>query len=116
MRHCTVERIRKPGLKQSLIRSIILHKKARTTLARAKKIRPIVERLITKGRLIDENNKLVMMRLLSSRLSSWELADKLVKDICSLVKDRPGGYTRIVKLGALRKGDAAKEAIISIVE
>jgi large subunit ribosomal protein L17 len=49
-------------------------------------------------------------------LSSWDLADKLVKDICTLVKDRPGGYTRIVKLGMLRKGDAAKEAIISIVE
>jgi large subunit ribosomal protein L17 len=116
MRHLMDRKIRKQSVARSLVRSIILHKKARTTVARAKKIRPVIERLITAGLKLDAANPTPTMRLLCSRLSSWDLADKLVKDICTLVKDRPGGYTRIVKLGMLRKGDAAKEAIISIVE
>lgn len=115
MRHCIVQRIRKPGLEHSLIRSVILHKKVRTSLARAKKIRPIVERLMTKGRSINDSNRINIMRLLSARLSSWDLADKLVKEVCPMIQDRPGGYTRITKIGMLRKGDAAKEAILSIV-
>ena len=113
MRHCVARKLRRPGLMDSLLCGLIKHGHVRTTLQRAKLIRPIFERLITKARTAKGN--LAQFRLISSRLGSSELAKRLVDDVCPIVEGRPGGYTRILKFGEPRRGDGAKTALISIV-
>lgn len=112
MRHCVARKSRKPGVIHSLLKGLIKNHRVKTTLARAKLVRPIFERLVTKGK----NDNLTTFRLISSRLRSTDLANTLIKEVCPIVKDRPGGYTRIVKLSRMRRGDGAEEAIISIVQ
>ncbi len=120
MRHCMHKRIRKPEIERGLITALILHKEIKTTLSRAKKIRPVFERFITKGKALlkaQHNNEstLSLMRLLIGRLGSYSLAKTLVEEVCTEVENREGGYTRIVKCGTMRFGDSAQPAIISLV-
>ncbi len=97
------------ALLKSLARELILRERIKTTEARAKELRPFIEKLITKAKKQD----LASFRALLS-LFDKEIAKKLFKDIALRYKDRPGGYTRIIKLGT-RKGDGAKVAIIEFV-
>lgn len=119
MRHCVRKNIRKPEVEKGLIRALINHKQIKTTLGRAKKIRPAFEKLITKGIKIlnteEGVSSLSKMRLLTADLGSYKLAQKLVSEVCPLVKERMGGYTRILKLSKVRAGDSAETAIISLV-
>jgi large subunit ribosomal protein L17 len=120
MRHCVRQKIRKPEITKGLITALINHKEIKTTLSRAKKIRSVFEKLITKGikALVareKQESDLARMRLLASELGNYKLAKKLVDEICTIVKDRPGGYTRILKFSRLRMGDSAQPAIISLV-
>jgi large subunit ribosomal protein L17 len=87
------------------------HEQIRTTLPKAKELRPIVEKLITMAR----RNTLHVRRLALSKLQSNDVVRKLFDDIAQRVKDRPGGYIRIMKAG-FRYGDAAPMAVIELVD
>ena len=96
---------------RNLATSLILHEKVKTTLPKAKEIRPIVEKLITKGR----KNNLLTRRTLNSYLLDKNATEKLMVEISPLYENRNGGYTRIVKLG-VRPGDAAEMAYIELLD
>ena len=94
----------------NLISSLILKERIRTTEARAKEIRPMVEKVITRAKIDNLANR----RLLLKKLNPKSLS-KLFKDISPRLSARGGGYTRILKIG-YRKNDGAKMAIIEILE
>lgn len=99
------------ALLRSLARELILHGSLTTTLARAKAVRPFVERLIT----IARKNTVAARRVVAARLGNDEEAVKaLVALATQRFAERPGGYTRIVKLGKDR--NAVPRAIIMFVE
>ncbi len=98
------------ALLRSLAESLIVHGKIVTTEAKAKELRPFVEKLVTKGK----SGTLSQRRLLISRLGSSTIAKKVVEEISKNYKARSGGYTRIVKLGT-RAGDASPMALIEFV-
>ncbi len=105
---------------RNLTTSIIKHKKVVTTLARAKAVRPIVEKMITLGKKAnqysqDPQKALHYKRQVFSYLKSRESAKILFDEIAPSLQDREGGYTRIIKLG-FRKGDGAPQALIEIIE
>lgn len=95
----------------NLAASLFLEESIVTTLTRAKELRRVSEKLITRAK----DNTLHNKRIVRSRLPHKEAAHKLFDDIAKRYESRPGGYTRIVKLG-YRKGDASPMAIIQLVE
>lgn len=106
-------RVRKQrtALLRSLARSMIIRGKIETTEAKAKELRPFLEKLITKSK----EDTISARRLVSSRLGSEkEATSKLFTSIAPEYKDRKGGYTRITKVPP-RKGDAAKMAVVEFI-
>jgi large subunit ribosomal protein L17 len=99
------------ALMQALAISLFKHKRIKTTLAKAKEARSFAETLITKAR----KNSLHSRRQVISSLQDKSAALELFGDMRQKVGDRPGGYTRVVKLGT-RKGDAADMAILELVD
>jgi len=91
--------------------SLILHKRITTTLAKAKALKKFVEPLITRSKVGDTNNRRVVFRYLQNK----EAVKELFNVVAVKVGDRPGGYTRIIKLGT-RQGDAAPIAFIELVD
>lgn len=98
------------ALLKSLARALFLHGKIKTTEAKAKEVSRFAEKCITKAKRKD----LASRRHLASFFSG-KVVKKLADDVAKRYKDRPGGYTRIMKLGP-RKSDGAKMAIIELVE
>jgi large subunit ribosomal protein L17 len=96
---------------ENLAASLIKHEQIRTTLPKAKDLRPIVERLITLGK----RGGLHARRQAIARLQDTALAEKLLTTLATRYAERPGGYTRIIKAG-FRYGDDAPMAIIELVE
>lgn len=96
---------------RNLASSLILYEKVQTTEAKAKKVRPLVEKIITKAK----KDTLANRRYIFSILPQKEAAKKVTEELSKRYSNRPGGYTRIVKLGQ-RQNDAAKIAEISLVE
>ncbi len=100
------------ALFRNQLRSIIAHERIVTTLPKAKELRPIVERMVTLGRRSDS----VHARRLAGRwIGDRDLIKRLFSEIGPRFVDRPGGYTRIVKLGP-RKGDGVELAILELVD
>lgn len=96
---------------KSLAVSLVVYGKIKTTLARAKELRTIAERLVTHAKKHDT----ILLKYRKIRKFLPKAASKkLVKDIAPRYKERNGGYTRIIKI-APRAGDAAKMAIIEFV-
>lgn len=95
----------------SLITSLFKHKRIKTTLAKAKETRTIAEKLVTKARKNDLHAKKQVMDLIKDK----EVVKELFAEIIPKIGDRPGGYTRVIKLGH-RMGDAAQMAIIELVD
>lgn len=91
--------------------SLILHKRITTTLAKAKALKKFVEPLITRSKVGDTNNRRVVFRYLQNK----EAVKELFNVVAEKVGDRPGGYTRVIKLG-IRQGDAAPIAFIELVD
>ena len=91
--------------------SLIMHKRITTTLAKAKALKMYVEPLITRSKTDTTTSRRVVFRYLQNKYAVTEL----FKEISTKVADRPGGYTRIIKLG-IRKGDAAEMAFIELVD
>lgn len=98
------------SLLANLAESLILHEKIKTTKAKAKATRSLVERLITKAK----KNDLAARRLLMRVLYTNNAIDKLMEVLGPRYLDRKGGYTRITLLG-VRKGDAGEEAMVELV-
>ena len=91
--------------------SLILHKRINTTLAKAKALRKYVEPLITKSKDDTTHSR----RTVFSYLKDKEAVTILFREVSGKVADRPGGYTRIIKLGN-RQGDNAEMAMIELVD
>jgi large subunit ribosomal protein L17 len=94
----------------NLVASLVAAEGITTTEAKAKAMRPVAERLITKARKGDLHN----FRQVLAYLGDVEMTTKLFEDVAPRYKTRPGGYTRVLKLGP-RKGDNAPMARIELV-
>lgn len=105
---------RKVGPRTALLRglavSLILYEKMKTTKAKAKTVKPIVERLITRGK----ENTLAARRYLLKYLYKEAAVKKILEVISPRYKDRKGGYTRIINVGR-RQGDGAEIVQIELV-
>ena len=99
------------GMLTNMAISLIKHKRITTTLAKAKALKKFVEPLITRSKNDTTTSRRVVFRYLQDKYAVTEL----FKEISTKVADRPGGYTRIIKLG-IRKGDAAEMAFIELVD
>ncbi len=99
------------AMMRNLVTSLFEHERVTTTLAKAKESRRVAERLITVARAGD----LPARRRISSFVRSEKIAKKLMEDIAPRFSERPGGYTRIYRLGP-RRGDNGDMAILELVE
>jgi len=99
------------ALLNSLATSLLKYKRIKTTEAKAKETRTFVEKLITKAK----KNDLHVRRQVMSVINDKEVVKELFSEIIPKIGERPGGYTRVVKLGN-RNGDAAAMAIIELVD
>ncbi|AWH90318.1 50S ribosomal protein L17 [Buchnera aphidicola (Melanaphis sacchari)] len=91
--------------------SLFLNEIIKTTLAKAKELRRVVEPIITMSKI----DTIAHRRLIFSRIRNNEVVTKLFKNLGPLFNDRPGGYTRILKCG-FRSGDKAPMAYIELVD
>jgi large subunit ribosomal protein L17 len=99
------------ALLNSLTTSLLKYKRIRTTEAKAKETRTFVEKLITKAK----KNDLHVKRQVMSVVNDKEVVKELFSEIIPKIGERPGGYTRVIKLGN-RVGDAAPMAILELVD
>lgn len=95
---------------RNLATEILKHEKITTTQARARAVRPVIDKLIT----LAKKGNLHARRQISELISEEEVIKKLFSEVVTRYEDRPGGYTRILKLGP-RKGDAASMVVIELV-
>lgn len=106
------------ALRRSMITELFRHERIQTTLAKARAIRGAAEKLITlskRGNAEGEAKAVHARRLAAARLNDPEIVKKLFDEIAPRYTERPGGYTRILKLGP-RGGDAAEMALLELVE
>lgn len=99
------------ALLRGLMESLVEHGRITTTVDRAKETRRHIEKAITVGKKGD----VAAIRVLLSRLPNKDVVQTIVKDISVRMKTRPGGYTRIVKIGR-RPGDTAEMAFLEFVD
>lgn len=106
---------RKKGHRRAMLAnmasSLIMHKRITTTVAKAKALRSYVEPLITKSKQDETHSR----RVVFSYLNDKEATSELFREVSPKVADRPGGYTRIIKLPT-RLGDSADMAMIELVD
>src|SRR5215469_12859817 len=95
----------------NLVCSLIKHKRVTTTLAKARAARSVAEKMVT----LSKAGSLHDRRLAVARLHQEDAVKILFAEIAPAQKDRPGGYTRIIKLGQ-RQGDAGQRAILEFVD
>ena len=91
--------------------ALVIHEQIKTTLPKAKELRPYIETLITKAKKAD----LTVRRSVLSKIKDKKAVEKLINILGTRYKDRPGGYTRIIKAG-FRYGDLAPIAYIEFVD
>ena len=99
------------ALLRGLVRNLVLEGAMTTTIAKAKEVRPFVERLITKGKV----DSVATRRLLASELGNADDVVKMIVDVVSpKYKERNGGYTRIIKLGKIgaRSAETARIELV----
>lgn len=105
---------RKIGPRKALLRVLVnnflLHEKIKTTEAKAKELRSIAEKMITRAKNVNLANRRLLARDLTPTLTK-----KIIDDLAPRYKERQGGYTRIIKLGP-RHSDGAKMTIIELVK
>jgi large subunit ribosomal protein L17 len=97
---------------RNMAASLIEHERIVTTLQKAKNLRPFVEKLVT----LSKDGSLHHRRLAFARLRDQDAVKKLFDVIGPRFVERPGGYTRILKLAKRRLGDRAEQAVIEFVE
>ncbi len=96
---------------RNMATSLVKHERIETTLPKAKELRGVVERMITLGKRGDLHSR----RMAASYLFDDEAVKKVFSDLASRFKDRPGGYTRILRTG-FRFGDGADLALLELVD
>lgn len=96
---------------KNLTTSVILHERVKTTQAKAKLVKPVIEKVIS---IAKKNDTMNAMRKLNAFLPNKSAAEKLVKELVLRYKDRPSGHVRLTKLG-FRAGDAAPMVQIDLV-
>ena len=97
---------------RNLAASLITHERVKTTLPKARNLRPFVEKLVTLSKEATVHRR----RRVQSRLGDKTAAKKLFEVIGPRFKGRPGGYLRILKMAKRRLGDGGEQAIIEFVE
>ena len=106
---------RKTGHRKAMLQnmacSLIEHKRITTTIAKAKSLRVFVEPLLTKSKTDSTHSR----RVVFSYLQSKEAVTELFREVAPKIANREGGYTRIVRLAAVRLGDAGQQALIEFV-
>ena len=102
---------RRMAMLSNLTADLFLEERLETTVTRAKEVRRVAERMITKAKAGDLHNR----RIVASRMGNVKAVQKLFNDIAGRFSERQGGYTRITRLG-YRKGDGAPMAVIELVE
>jgi large subunit ribosomal protein L17 len=109
------------SLRKNLVKALFEHERIRTTRAKAEAVRGQAERLITlakKGNAASESDPAYMVhtrRLAAARLADPEAVKRLFDEVAPRYEERPGGYTRMLKL-APRQGDGAEMVILELVE
>jgi large subunit ribosomal protein L17 len=115
-----VSREHRAAMLSNLTASLIIHGRIKTTLAKARALRPFAEKVITKAKkaaaATDKKDALHLRRLAQRDLRDMGAIDVLFDEKAAEFANRPGGYTRIYKLGAQRNGDAAEMALIELVK
>ena len=109
--HLSRKKAHRDAMLANMTTSLILHKRIFTTLAKAKALRIYAEPIINRAKTDDTASR----RIVFSHLQSKEAVTELFQNISQKIADRPGGYTRILKLGN-RLGDAAKTCFIELVD
>lgn len=99
------------SLMRNLASALFKHKRIKTTLVKAKAVRGLVDKLITKAK----SGTLASRRIVARFIQDKEILKELFSEIIPKVAERPGGYTRIVKIGR-RSGDASEMAIFELVD
>jgi len=99
------------ALHRNMVTSLFAHERIKTTKTKALAVRRTAERLITRAKVDSVHNR----RIVSSRLYDEGIVAKLFTNIGPRMKERPGGYTRIIKIGE-RYGDAAEIVILELVD
>lgn len=97
---------------QALANSLIRHEQIQTTVAKAKELRRVVDRLVTLGK----SGSLHSKRLAFARTRDAESVSKLFDELAKRYANRSGGYTRVLRLDGTRWGDAAEVAIVEMVD
>lgn len=110
-RKFSLTRNQRKALFKNLINSLVIHGQIKTTEAKAKAIRGLVEKLITKGK----QQTLHSRRLIAAFLQNNKAVNRIADELGPLFKKRPGGYTRIIRLKE-RQGDAAPLVKLEFVE
>jgi large subunit ribosomal protein L17 len=118
--HLSRKSAHRKAMLSNMATSLILHKRIHTTVAKAKALKVYVEPLITKSKLsittkTSKEEATHLRRVVFSYLQSKEAVSELFGDVCVKVADRPGGYTRIIKLPN-RLGDNAEMCMIELVD
>ena len=106
------------ALRRTLIKQLFEHERIETTITKAQAIRGQAERLITMAKRGNKEGSEKMVharRLVAARLGNNQMVSKLFDDIAPRYIERPGGYTRMYKLGK-RQGDAAEMVLLELVE
>ncbi len=105
-----------PAHRKSLLRNLAIevidHGEIKTTEAKCKAIRPVVEKLIT----LAKNDTVASRRLAFKKLNNKTAVKRLFDEVAPRFKERPGGYTRILKFADGRVGDNARMCLISLVD
>lgn len=115
-----VTREHRAAMLSNLAASLIEHGRIKTTLTKAKALRPFVEKVITKAKkaavATEKKDKLHLRRLALRDVRDEAAIASLFDEKCKEFANRPGGYTRIYKLSAQRRGDAAEMALIEFIK
>ena len=124
MRHRVAGRIlgrtsaQRRALRRNMVTQLFTHGQIETTEAKARAIRPAAEKLITlakRGLQKDVAGQVHARRLAAARLNGKDVVSKLFDEIAPRYEERPGGYTRMIKIGR-RRGDNAEMALVELVE
>lgn len=100
------------ALIKNLCAEMIDHGKIETTDTKARALKPVIEKLVT----LAKNDTLANRRLAYTKLNNKDAVKTLFETVAPKFKQRPGGYTRLLKMADARLGDAAKTAILAFVE
>ena len=115
-KHLTLNSAHRKALRMNFTVALLKHERVTTTLAKAKALRPFVEKMITLAKKDDPATRLHRIRQAVTLLQDKTVVKKLFDEIGPRFTNRPGGYTRVLRLADHRIGDGGAQAIIELVD